>query len=113
MEATLVTLFINVFNLLKTNAKESISWLDEIRQERDFFGKAVKTYCENLKKRCDILKILNMEKPIELGQVYTSVNVLKKITANCIISDISLLEEQLRNHGYFGQVKETTSAIDL
>jgi hypothetical protein len=112
MEAALITLFINVFNFLKINTKESRNWINEIKQDKDFFGKAVNSYCDNLRKRCETLKILNMEKPIKLGQIYASVNILQKITHR-IISPICLLEEQLKAEGHFGLVKGTTSVLEL
>ncbi|MFY9225089.1 MAG: NACHT domain-containing protein [Blastocatellia bacterium] len=71
-----------------------------------------KSYSEHLENRYGKIKILQMEKPIELGKHYTRVNVLHKITARTKDS-IELLEKQLKNDGHFGHLKNTKPAIDL
>ena len=45
----------------------------------------------DLQRRCGTMKVLDMEQPIELGTIYTEVNVLEKLTANQRFSTAELL----------------------
>lgn len=37
---------------------------------------------DNIENRCGVMRVLDMERPVTLGAIYTQVNVLEKLTAN-------------------------------
>ena len=47
----------------------------------------------DIKRRCGTMRVLDMERPIELGSIYTEVNVLEKLTANQRCSQQELIEQ--------------------
>jgi predicted NACHT family NTPase len=98
---------LNGLNSLKQKNPEAAKELSRLDSKE-----LAKIYAEHLENRYGKIKILTMEKPIELGKHYTRVNVLRKITSRAK-NKIEILEEQLRNKGHFGYVKDTCPAIEL
>ncbi|MEM6502616.1 MAG: NACHT domain-containing NTPase [Cyanobacteria bacterium P01_C01_bin.89] len=47
----------------------------------------------NIKQHCGKIRVLDMEYPIELGSIYTQVNVLERLTANLRYSEAELLQQ--------------------
>ena len=45
----------------------------------------------DIERRCGTMRVLDMERPIEVGSIYTAVNVLERLTANLRCSEGELL----------------------
>lgn len=110
-ETTIIALGSFLVNALNSLKKKDVETAKRLEEKIDFKQVAI-SYGEHLVSRYGKIKILNMEKPIELGKHYTRVNILHKITARTK-NKVELLEQQLKDDGHFGKVKKTRPAIEL
>ena len=74
------------------------------------FEDAAERYREEMLHRYGKMKILGMTAPVPLGDIYTNVRVLEKLSAQMRDSQ-ELLKEIYLNKGSFGTVRETRSGM--
>lgn len=87
------------------------SWFSNKVRERDLIGGAAQKYVDRLEKRYSHVRILGMERPISLRQIFVNVNILEKIRERQRIS-IDLLEKHFdRDQRSFGIKRKTKSGL--
>ncbi|MBD2315584.1 NACHT domain-containing protein [Phormidium tenue] len=56
---------------------------DDLPKDIEAFVKLARERCaEDIQKRCGTMRVLDMEQPVALSDIYTDVNILEKITRN-------------------------------
>jgi predicted NACHT family NTPase len=84
-------------------------WFDDRRKEHDFLGLAARRYASKLEEQHSMTRILGMEKPISLRDIYVNVDVLEKITDRQRVSIEALERFFDRDRRTFGFKRETIS----
>jgi predicted NACHT family NTPase len=89
--------FLKVCNALQLNWRE-VAELDEDEDNNSSEVDAIvrkmrRQIASYLKKKCGIMKILKMSQPIGLGNIYTNVNILEKITGRREINIAELTQD--------------------
>ena len=91
----------------------TLSQIKEFREKRDFLELAANRYKTKLESLIDNIRILGMERPVPLTDLFIKVNVLDKLTAKQILS-VSQLEADLQKDTKgFGRVSKTLLGMDL
>jgi len=88
---------------IQLSKKLCLEW-QEIRDDIDDVVQDVQEQvAPHILKRCGNMRVLQMEHPIELGSIYTSVNILKKITSHQRFGIAQLMENcNLQDFERFG-----------
>jgi predicted NACHT family NTPase len=95
--------------IFKSTLQTAEKWITDKRKEHDFFGVAARNYATKLEQLYGMVRILGMEKPISLRDIYVNVNVLEKITERQRISIQELEKFFDRDQRSFGIKRETIS----
>lgn len=103
--------------LLKTGLSDVLAasheWLTTKGREADLLDNAGRQYAEGLERRYNFVKILGMDKPIALREIYVRVNILNKITSAQRISIDSLEKQFNLDRDGFGHIKESWDGSTL
>ena len=81
-------IFIDICEALKLDWREIAGIEDEVNRDDvpkdiDDLVKLARERCtEDIRKRCGTMRVLDMEQPVALSDIYTDVNILEKITRN-------------------------------
>jgi hypothetical protein len=75
-----VNAFTEIFKSCFQGFKSARGWLIERNKEHDVFGIAATRYIEKVKRRYGTIRIMGMPHPVSLNKIYTTVNILEKIT---------------------------------
>lgn len=75
-----VNITTELFKSTYANLVEAEKWLRGKLKEADVLGLAARKYCNQLQERYSMVRILGMEKPVSLRDIYVNVNILEKIT---------------------------------
>ncbi len=62
--------------------QKSTDWFGDKMTEHDFFGRAAKKYAQKFEERYNFIRVLGMNEPVPLRDIYVRVNILDKITSN-------------------------------
>jgi len=84
-------------------------WVGDRRKEHDFLGLAARRYASKLEEQYSMTRILGMERPISLRDIYVNVDVLEKITDRQRVSIEALERFFDRDRRTFGFKRETIS----
>ncbi|MEW6738246.1 MAG: NACHT domain-containing protein, partial [Acidobacteriota bacterium] len=88
-------------------------WVKESTIQQDFLGKAGKVYTDTLERRYGTIRIMGMSEPVPLRNIYTSMNILEKITAQQRIS-YDDLEQYFDRDNRVRKIKyETKEAVQV
>ncbi len=104
-------------SLLKSGLPNALAashaWLKAKGKEVDLLNSAGRQYAEGLERRYNFVKILGMDKPIPLRDIYVRVNILNKITSAERIS-IDALEKKFNlDRDGFGHIKDSWDGSTL
>ena len=84
-------------------------WFADKKKTHDFFGQAARQYALKLEEQYGMIRILGMDRPISLRDIYVNVDVLEKITERQRISIEALERFFDRDRRTFGFKRETIS----
>ena len=84
-------------------------WFADKQKAHDFFGQAARRYALKLEEQYGLIRILGMERPISLRDIYVNVDVLEKITERQRLSIEALERFFDRDRRTFGFKRETIS----
>ena len=102
--------------LAKAVAKETISGLKgkfSTAKKYDLFGTALQTYVGRMEERYNTMRILGMNKPIPLRDIYVRANILEDVTAQDLQTVKELEERFQRDTRRIGQVREVKEGLDV
>lgn len=85
-EKIVTEIFLEIFRSSIKGFGKIFSWFDLKRKERGFWDGAATKYAEKLNRLYGQIRILGMNKPVPLKDIYIRVNILEKITASQRIS---------------------------
>lgn len=102
-----VNMITEIFKKSFTGLLATERWIIKKNKELDFFGTAAKRYTEKFEEQYNAIRIFGMQKPLPLRNVFVSVNILEKLTANQRIT-IEELEKQFdRDSRSFGTKRKS------
>lgn len=101
----IIEVFKSVWHTLDNTEK----WFADKQKEYDFFGRAARRYALKLEEQYGLIRILGMERPISLRDIYVNVDVLEKITDRQRVSIEALERFFDRDRRTFGFKRETIS----
>jgi predicted NACHT family NTPase len=91
----------------------SHEWLKAKGREVDLLNNAGRHYADGLERRYNFVKIIGMDTPIPLRDIYVRVNILNKISSTQSVS-IAYLEKQFNlDHDGFGHIKDSWDGSTL
>jgi predicted NACHT family NTPase len=96
-----------ITEIFKSTLQTAEKWVTDKQKEHDFLGLAARSYATKLEQLYSMVRILGMEKPISLRDIYVNVNVLEKITERQRISIEELEKFFDRDQHSFGIKRET------
>ena len=102
--------------LAKAVAKETISGLKStltFAKKYDLFRTALQTYVGRMEERYNTMRILGMNKPIPLRDIYVRANILEDVTAQELLTVKELEERFQRDTRRIGQVRETKEGLEV
>ena len=102
--------------LAKAVAKETISGLKgtiKSAKKYDLFGTALQTYVGRMEDRYNAMRILDMNKPIPLRDIYVRANILEDVTAHDRLTVEELEARFQRDTRRVGQVRETKEGLEV
>jgi len=102
-----------VFKTCYHGLKGVKKWVIEENKEHDFFGTAASKYLRAIQERYDTIRIFGMSEPVKLSNIYTRVDVLKKITSRQIESVEDLEKFFDRDTRNFGKKIESMSGAEV
>jgi len=87
--------------------------LKSVLEQKNNYIKSAKNYCNYIGDCYNFIRIIGMEKPIKLKDIYVRVHILEKISSNRRIN-IKVLEKQFdRDKRTFGNPLATKSGIEV
>lgn len=104
-----------VFKSVWRTLQGTEKWFANKQKEHDFLGLAARHYASKLEEQYGLIRILGMEKPISLRDIYVNVDVLEKITERQRVSIEALERFFDRDRRTFGFKRETilgSAAVD-
>lgn len=108
-----VTAVTEIFKKTCQGLSATETWLRGKEKERDFLGIAARRYATHLKERHSLVRVLGMDRPVNLKDIYVNVNILNKITERQRVS-LSALEQFFdRDERAFGLRQETKSGQEV
>ena len=99
-------------NLLLSEYKKSNFWINENRDIDRLVQEVRDKIRSDIKQRCGTMRVLDMTQAIALGEIYTNVNILEKITSNRRLELAQLQEcsnqdkENFDRWGLFSSISE-------
>jgi len=100
---------IEVFKSVWHTLHSAEKWFADRQKEHDFLGLAARRYASKLEEQYGVIRILGMERPISLRDIYVNVDVLEKITDRQRVSIEALERFFDRDRRTFGFKRETIS----
>ena len=100
-----------ITEVFKSVLQTAEKWFDDKRKEYDFLGLAAQRYASKLEEQYSMIRILGMERPISLRDIYVNVDVLEKITDRRRLSIEALEKFFDRDRRTFGFKQETISGV--
>src|SRR5690242_11753741 len=102
-------------NLITEAFKEAVKAIQSIGGAllpTDLLGTSAQRYADSTQRRYSTVKIVGMQRPVPLEQIYTRVNVLEKILQNEHLSTIDLTEEMDIVQRRFGRITDTKPGLE-
>ena len=109
-----VDLITELFKKSLLGLREAEEWITERNRKYDPLGLAAKKYAERLEERYNYVRIFGMNEPVPLRNLYTRVNILKKITASHRSTVEELQKSFTKTQSWsFGNTTSTEDGIDV
>lgn len=102
-----------VFKSSVKGVKEAKEWFKDKNAEYDVFGNAAKKYTDKVEERFNTIRILGMDRPVPLRNIYARVNILERITARHSATVEELEKFFDRDNRNFGLVRTSKEGIEV
>lgn len=102
-----------VFKYSVKGVKEVREWFKDKNTEYALFSSAAKNYTDKVEERFNTIRILGMDKPVLLRNIYARVNILERITARHRATVDELEKFFDRDNRNFGLVRNSKDGIEV
>jgi predicted NACHT family NTPase len=112
-EKVAANIITEVFKSSVKGVKEAKEWFKDKNAEYDIFGNAAQKYVDKVEERFNTIRILGMDKPVLLRNIYARVNILERITARhrATVEDLEKFFD--RDNRSFGLVRKSKEGIEV
>jgi NACHT domain len=110
-----VNVLTELFEMTLGSFRHADVWLKGKNKKYDPLGLAAKKYAQKMEDRYDSMRIFGMPQPVPLRNIYTRVNVLKKITASHRIDILDLqrfFDFDRRGFGFNQDTRDGLQAVN-
>lgn len=105
------SLITEIFKTCFSSLKDAEEWLKIKKRQHDPLGIAAKKYSEKVEELYNSIKIIGMNNPLPLRNIYTRVNILRKLTARHRATVDELEQFFDRDRKSFGFIQETIDGM--